>query len=74
MTEKPKKPSNVVKVDMGSGKVRALDLANAKPSCRSCYGTGRMGTRVERDGSRVPLLCPCVIKRSPAEPEPEKKP
>ena len=34
----------------------------AAQSCKACHGTGIFGTKVNRDGSRTRLVCPCVSK------------
>lgn len=34
----------------------------AKPSCKRCYGTGTMGTRIVSLERRTILICPCVEK------------
>ena len=34
----------------------------AKPSCKRCYGTGVMGTRIVSLEKKTILICPCVEK------------
>ena len=34
----------------------------AKKSCKTCYGTGVYATLVNKDGSRVRLVCQCVAE------------
>ena len=53
---------NVLSAKTGSGKSIDVDLSLAKSSCKHCYGTGFMGTRLHKGGKKERLVCACVAK------------
>ncbi len=62
---KPAKPAAPPSQRMTPDEVRntlAKARELAKSSCKRCYGTGTMGTKIVSVRERTILICPCVEK------------
>ena len=41
-------------------------MAKAYPSCKRCYGTGKVGVRTDpKTGDRTTLVCGCGLRERP---------
>lgn len=68
IAEQVQAPSTQVSVTTSRGEIK-VDLAWADKACKRCYGTGKIGTRINMHkgkptGAREQLLCLCVSREA----------